>query len=319
MTAARAGTVQGAFTASFVISLLVVSFLCDRFGAKRVFVWSAIACAVSAVFFAVSARSFESALVCMALLGATQGASYTPAIILASTNAQPHRKASAVGWILAGMSAGYVISILVANVMLAVADYRLSFAVTSAIAVVGSALSVVATRHAVDPASALEATGAFPYSRAHRSYVGVVRGMGMDSRVSNGVAAVSTSHDRHRNRPLDGGYAPCLRLFGLFPFGVRSGPIWRQTGSRGLFSHRNHLFARLRGSVLGHDRSRAPIAAWPGAGSAIYFWVGAGSVSPIVFGLAVDFAPASLSWGLAFSTLAAGGMLAVISAAALRR
>src|SRR5262245_57990 len=125
MTATRAGVVQGAFTASFAISLLVVSFLCDRFGARSVFAWAAIACAASAVFFAVVARSFETALGGMALLGLAQGATYTPAIMLAAANAPPHGRASAVGWILAGMSAGYVMSILVANAMLAVADYRL--------------------------------------------------------------------------------------------------------------------------------------------------------------------------------------------------
>jgi hypothetical protein len=40
---------------------------------------------------------------------------------------------------LAGMSAGYVMSILLANAMLVIADYRLSFAVTAGVAVVGSA------------------------------------------------------------------------------------------------------------------------------------------------------------------------------------
>jgi hypothetical protein len=76
MTATRAGVVQGAFTASFAVSLLVVSFLYDRFGAKSVFAWGAISCAASALFFATFARSFENALVCMALLGLAQGATY---------------------------------------------------------------------------------------------------------------------------------------------------------------------------------------------------------------------------------------------------
>ena len=156
MTAARAGLVQGAFTASFAASLLVVSFLCDRFGARSVFAWAAISCAASAIFLAAVARSFESALVCMALLGLAQGATYTPAIMLASTNAPPNRRASAVGWILAGMSAGYVMSILLANAMLAVADYRASFAVTAGVAVVGSALSIAATRNARDQAAQMD-------------------------------------------------------------------------------------------------------------------------------------------------------------------
>ena len=47
--------------------------------------------------------------------------------------------------------------------------------------------------------------------------------------------------------------------------------------------------------------------------------VGAGSVSPIAFGLALDMTPASVSWGLAFCTLAAGGSLAFACALALRK
>lgn len=49
------------------------------------------------------------------------------------------------------------------------------------------------------------------------------------------------------------------------------------------------------------------------------FGVGAGSVSPIAFGMALDMTPASGSWGLAFCTLAAGGALAFACATALRK
>ena len=47
--------------------------------------------------------------------------------------------------------------------------------------------------------------------------------------------------------------------------------------------------------------------------------VGAGSVSPIAFGMALDMTPASVSWGLAFCTLAVGGALAFACAIALRK
>jgi hypothetical protein len=49
------------------------------------------------------------------------------------------------------------------------------------------------------------------------------------------------------------------------------------------------------------------------------YGVGAGSVSPIVFGMGLDMTPASVSWGLAFSTLAFGGALALACAMALRK
>ena len=47
--------------------------------------------------------------------------------------------------------------------------------------------------------------------------------------------------------------------------------------------------------------------------------VGAGSVSPIAFGMALDMTPASVSWGLAFCALAVGGVLAFACAIALRK
>lgn len=340
MTAARAGTVQGAFTASFAISLLVVSFLCDRFGAKRVFVWSAIACAFSAVFFAVSARSFESALVCMALLGATQGASYTPAIILASTNAQPHRKASAVGWILAGMSAGYVISILVANVMLAVADYRLSFAVTSAIAVVGSVLSVVATRHAVDPATPAdrvkthddrrwkrqarfltlgyightwELFGAWAWipafltasllSQHHMTGIEIGLWTAVTLHVSGFLGSFLSGYaaDRFGAKPVLVGFSVIGTVCSLVV-----GWLGELNVALLLAVVAVYGFAIIGDSaVLSSAMTEAvpPSQLGRALGVRSIIGVGAGSVSPIVFGLAVDSAPASLSWGLAFSTL----------------
>ena len=47
--------------------------------------------------------------------------------------------------------------------------------------------------------------------------------------------------------------------------------------------------------------------------------VGAGALSPAVFGLTLDLAPGAFAWGYAFSTLAAGAALAVLCALLLGR
>ena len=47
--------------------------------------------------------------------------------------------------------------------------------------------------------------------------------------------------------------------------------------------------------------------------------VGAGALSPAVFGLTLDLAPGACAWGYAFSTLAAGAALAVLCALLLGR
>jgi MFS family permease len=356
MTATRAGVVQGAFTASFAISLLVVSFLCDRLGAKRVFAWAAITSAASALLFAAFARSFESALVCMALLGLAQGATYTPAIMLVSTNALPERKASAVGWVLAGMSAGYVMSIVLANAMLATADYRLAFAVTGGVAVAGSALSLAAIRNArnqVAQSDPGQTSSDGPWKRQARlltlGYVGhswelfgawawipafltaSLLSQGRMTGVEAGLWIALTLHVSGFFSSFLSGYAadrfgakPVLMGFALVGAACSLAVGWLNELNVALLLAVVGIygFAIIGDSaVLSSAMTDAvpPSQLGRALGLRSIYGVGAGSVSPIVFGMALDMTPASVSWGLAFSTLAFGGALALACAMALRK
>jgi MFS family permease len=356
MTATRAGVVQGAFTASFAVTLLVVSFLCDRFGAKRVFTWAAISCAASALLFAAFARSFESALVCMALLGAAQGATYTPAIMLVSTNAPSHRKASAVGWVLAGMSAGYVLSIVLANAMLAAADYRLAFAVTAGVAVAGSALSIAATRKARDQVAHVDlgkTPSDRPWKRQARlltlGYIGhtwelfgawawipafltaSLLSQGRMTGIEVGLWIAVTLHVSGFFASFLSGYAadrfgakPVLVAFALVGAACSLVVGWLSELNVALLLSLVAIYGFAiigDSSVLSSAMTDAVPASQLGRalGLRSILGVGAGSVSPIVFGMALDLTPAFVSWGLAFWTLAFGGALAFACAIALRK
>jgi len=356
MTATRAGLVQGAFTASFAVSLLVVSFLCDRFGARRVFALAAISCAASALFFAAAARSFESALVSMALLGLAQGATYTPAIMLASANAPANRGASAFGWMLAGMSAGYVMSILIANAMLAIADYRLSFAATAAVAVVGSVLSIAATRTARDQAAQLDpikAPDERPWKREARlltlGYIGhtwelfgawawipafltaALLSQGRMSGIEVGIWTAVTLHVSGFFGSFLSGYAadhfgarPVLVTFALVGAACSLGVGWLSELNVVLLLALVFIYGFAiigDSSVLSSAMTETVPASQLGQALGVrsISGVGAGSVSPIAFGMALDMTPASVSWGLAFCTLAIGGALAFACAIALRK
>jgi MFS family permease len=356
MTATRAGLLQGAFTASFATSLLVVSFLSDRFGAKRVFTWAAVSCAASALVFGAFARSFETALVCMALLGAAQGATYTPAIMLVSTNASPDRKASAVGWVLAGMSAGYVLSIVLANVMLALADYRLAFAVTAGVAIIGSALSIAATRNARDQAVQMQleisATDR-PWKRQARlltlGYIGhtwelfgawtwipafltaSLLSKGRMTGVEMGLWTAVTLHVSGFFSSIMSGYAgdrfgakPVLVGFALVGAGCSLALGWLGELNVALLLVLVWIygFAIIGDSaVLSSAMTEAvpPSQLGRALGMRSIFGVGAGAASPIAFGAALDMTPACASWGIAFCTLAVGGVLALACAIALRK
>jgi len=356
MTATRAGVVQGAFTASFAVSLFIVSFLCDRFGAKSVFAWAAISCAASALFFATFARSFESALVCAALLGLGQGATYTPAIMLVSTNAPPDRKASAVGWVLAGMSAGYVLSIVLANAMLATADYRLAFAVTAGVAVVGSALSIAVIRNARDQVVQIDlgkSSSDRPWKRQARlltlGYIGhtwelfgawawipafltaLLLSQGRMTGVEVGLWIAITLHvsgffgsflsgyaaDRFGAKPVLVGFAlvgtTCSLVIGWLNE-LNVALLLALVGIYGfaIIGDSSVLSSAMTDAVPASQLGRA-------LGLRSILGIGTGSLSPIAFGMALDMTPASVSWGLAFCTLAFGGALAFACAIALQK
>jgi MFS family permease len=72
--------------------LFITLWLSDHIGAKRIFPWFCWLAAAAALGFAVFARSFEQALWLYALVGFTQGGSYTPAIILVAQRLPPARR-----------------------------------------------------------------------------------------------------------------------------------------------------------------------------------------------------------------------------------
>lgn len=144
MTATEAGLVQTCLTAGFGVSLFLTSWLADHVGARRMFVWSCWSGALAALGFAVFARSYEQALWLYGLVGLTQGGSYTPAIMLVAQQLPPSRRGAGVGWVLAGMSAGYVGSISLAIGLIALFDYRIAFVACALGTVVGAVFGNIA-------------------------------------------------------------------------------------------------------------------------------------------------------------------------------
>nr|WP_074173622.1 MFS transporter [Caballeronia calidae] len=114
MDAATAGSIQTAFNLANAVALLVAAWLCDSFGARRVYLVSTWAGAVALGFFAMFARSPHTALISIVLVGLTQGGSYAPALILASELSPPSRRGSAIGMMLAAGSLGYLLSLFFA-------------------------------------------------------------------------------------------------------------------------------------------------------------------------------------------------------------
>ena len=356
MSATRAGIVQGAFTAAFALSLLVASFLCDRIGAKRVFNVATMLSALAAILFALLARSFETALVLTSLMGLAQGGTYTPAIMLVSANTPQKKKASAVGWVLAGMSAGYVISIFLSTTLLSLYGYETAFLATAFITVLGWGLGYLAIRRAHDQSHVgSQGPATFDSAMKRRSrlltigYIGHCWELfGAWAWIPAFLAAAILTRDSMSPIELGLWTALALHLSGFFSsfisgyaadkFGARSVLIafavlgavcsvsigWLTTISAPLLLAIAAIygFATIGdSSVLSSAMTDAVPAQHLGRvlGLRSVLGVGAGALSPALFGLALDLAPGDLAWGFAFSTLALGALVAILCALLLRR
>jgi MFS family permease len=146
MSAAQAGLVQSAWHLGYLLSLFTVGFLGDRFGAKRTYLWSAVAASVSALVFAVGASSFVSGLVLYGLAGLCSGGSYTPGLALIAERFSPATRGRAMGFYLAAGSLGYAVSVVVSSQLFPVGGWRLAFLVTCSLPAVGLAISLWALR-----------------------------------------------------------------------------------------------------------------------------------------------------------------------------
>lgn len=356
MSATEAGVVQGVFTGAFAISLLVSSFLCDRIGAKRVFGTASMLSALSALLFGGFARSFETAIPLIALVGLCQGGTYTPAIMLVAANTPNDRKASAVGWVLAGMSAGYVISIVLSTALMALHGYQAAFLATASLTVLGWGLGYLAVMNADEHGRGDgPVDGAFDVSMRRRAklltlgYIGhcwelfgawawipaflaaAILQRGEMSPITLGLWTALALH-------LSGFFASFLSGYAADRFGARRvllafallGAVCSLTIGWLADLHVALLLAVTAvygfatigdSSVLSSAMTDAVPTEHLGRalGLRSILGVGAGAMSPAFFGLTFDLSPAATAWGYAFTTLALGAVIALICALRLHR
>jgi MFS family permease len=146
MSATQAGSISSAFMVGYAVSLFVFAWLSDHFGAKRLFIVSAVLSASSALVFGFFAHSYLTGLVLYALAATTQGGLYTPSIMLFSDRYASSKRGAAVGYLIASTSVGYAFSLAVSGLCLPWGGYRAAFIVTGCLPLVGLILSWYALR-----------------------------------------------------------------------------------------------------------------------------------------------------------------------------
>jgi len=142
----EAGMIQAAFHLGYLTSLFIVGFLADHFGAKRTYILAGIAACISPWSFVLFADGFWSAFWLHALTGLCQGGSYTPALALINDNVERQRRGRAMGYLIAGSSAGYALCLGVSGVALKFTDWRGALMLVACLPIVSWLLGLLVLR-----------------------------------------------------------------------------------------------------------------------------------------------------------------------------
>ena len=147
LSAREAGLVQSGFHLGYLVSLFIVGFIADHFGAKRAYIFTGVAACTSPWAFVLFADGFWSAFWLHAFTGLCQGGTYTPALALINDNIERERRGRAMGLLIAGSSAGYAICLGVAGLALKHAGWRGALAAVAVLPVLSWVAGVLVLRN----------------------------------------------------------------------------------------------------------------------------------------------------------------------------
>ena len=142
----EAGMIQAGFHLGYLTSLFIIGFIADHYGAKRAYLVTGIAAWSSPIVFVLFADGFWSAFWLHALTGLCQGGFYTPALALINDNIGRERRGRAMGFLIAGSSAGYAVCLLVMGAALKFTDWRGALAVVAALPLISWLLALYVLR-----------------------------------------------------------------------------------------------------------------------------------------------------------------------------
>ena len=364
LSAREAGMIQAAFHLGYLSSLFIVGFIADHFGAKRAYLTTGIAACVSPWAFVLFADSFWSAFWLHALTGLCQGGTYTPALALINDHVERQRRGRAMGYLIAGSSAGYAICLGVAATALKFTDWRGALAVIAALPVFSWLLGAFVLRGTLNRIH--PRPGGEPLYAALPAVLRIRRGMlsiwgytfhnwellglwawlpafltaallahGMSGEAALMFAALSyvaniagsivggTMADRWgRTQTLL--LWSCVSLALSFSIGwLISLPIAALVALACLYNFAAIADSSTHSTVLAESVPAHYLGVAYAVRSVVGF--GAGVVSPVVFGWALDLAGGaragadSFAWGIAWSTLGVGALFGPLATWRLRK
>jgi len=366
LNAKEAGTIQAAFHLGYLTSLFIVGFIADHFGAKRAYIATGVAACLSPWTFVLFADGFWSAFWLHAFTGLCQGGTYTPALALINEHVDRRRRGRAMGYLIAGSSAGYAICLGVAGLALRFTDWRGALGVVAMLPVISWITGVLVLRrtpNTVHPRPAGESLlaslpavwrnrrgmlsilgysfhnwellGMWAWLPAFLTAALIAHGHENPATVALFFAALTyvaniagsivggTMADRWGRTPTILTWS-CLSLALSFSIGwLIALPLVLLVALCCLYNFSGIADSSTHSLVLAESVPPHYVGVAYAVRSVIGF--GAGVVSPVVFGWALDAAGGSrlstsaFAWGIAWSTLGLGAVLGPVATWRLRK
>jgi MFS family permease len=352
----EAGMIQAAFHLGYLTSLFIVGFLADHFGARRTYILAGIAACISPWFFVLFADGFWSAFWLHALTGLCQGGSYTPALALINDNVERERRGRAMGYLIAGSSAGYALCLAVSGAALKFTDWRGALMIVACLPIVSWLLGLLVLRetenriHARPAGESLlasipavwrnrrgmlsiwgytfhnwELLGLWAWLPAFLTAALLLQGHSTESALmfagltylANIAGSIigGTMADRWGRIPTILTWS-CVSLALSFSIGwLIAAPIALVVALACLYNFAGIADSSTHSTVLAESVPAHYLGVAYAVRSVVGF--GAGVVSPVVFGWALDASGGS--WGIAWVTLGIGAMLGPLMTWRLRK
>jgi MFS family permease len=349
--------VQSAFHLGYLSSLFIVGFIADHFGAKRAYLTTGVAAFLSPWAFVLFADGFWSALWLHALTGLCQGGSYTPALALINDHVGRERRGRAMGYLIAGSSAGYALCLGLAGLSLAYTDWRGALAVVACLPVLSWLLGLYVLKgtpnlvHARPAGESLlgaipavwrnrrgmlsiwgytahnwELLGLWAWLPAFLTAALLAHGSGIETSSSLALMLTGITYVANIGGSITGGVMAdrwgrtqaillwsCVSLALSFSIGwLMALPIALLVVLACLYNFAAIADSATHSTVLAETVPAHYLGVAYAVRSVLGF--GAGVISPVAFGIALDFGGGkgsadALAWGLAWTTLGVGAML----------
>jgi len=354
----EAGMIQAAFHLGYLVSLFLVGFIADHFGAKRAYLTTGVAAWLAPFVFVALADGFWSAFWLHALTGLCQGGSYTPALALINDHVERERRGRAMGYLIAASSAGYALCLGIAGLALQFTGWRGALGVVAVLPLAAWLTGLFALRgtaNTVHPRPAGEAMlaaipavlrnrkgmlsiwgytfhnwellGLWAWLPAFLTAAFVLNGHGNAASLALAFAALTyvaniagsitggTMADRWGRTQTILTWS-CASLALSFSIGwLIAAPIALLVALACLYNFAGIADSATHSTVLAESVPPHYLGVAYAVRSVIGF--GAGVVSPVVFGWALD--ASGQSWGIAWMTLGVGAALGPLATWRLRR